>query len=174
MYVSKPPSRNRINLSELSAPPEASNSGFLVVRDRESEQYDEDTSCCCCGPCITGKLLFPQNTILSNSDESNYGDKLLFLPEMSLRNQMKKSSFYKLNLEQYWEEIYPCDINNGNKGNAILLDASDVQREVNFLGGRLVTYEEMVLMMSLFGLELLFKKRGKEKKSKVRFMFSSL
>lgn len=35
MYVSKPPSRNRINLSELSAPPEASNSGFLVVRDRE-------------------------------------------------------------------------------------------------------------------------------------------
>lgn len=87
---------------------------------------------------------------------------------------MKKSSFYKLNLEQYWEEIYPCVINNGNKGNAILLDASDVQREVNFLGGRLVTYEEMVLMMSLFGLELLFKKRGKEKKSKVRFMFSSL
>lgn len=80
MYVSKPPSRNRINLSELSAPPEASNSGFLVVRDRESEQYDEDTSCCCCGPCITGKLLFPQNTILSNSDESNYGDKLLFIP----------------------------------------------------------------------------------------------
>ncbi|GAY37187.1 hypothetical protein CUMW_027120 [Citrus unshiu] len=62
--------------------------------------------------------------------------------EMSLRNQMKKSSFYKLNLEQYWEEIYPCVINNGNKGNAILLDASDVQREVNFLGGRQVTYEE--------------------------------
>lgn len=55
---------------------------------------------------------------------------------------MKKSSFYKLNLEQYWEEIYPCVINNGNKGNAILLDASDVQREVNFLGGRQVTYEE--------------------------------
>lgn len=55
---------------------------------------------------------------------------------------MKKSSFYKQNLEQYWEETCPCDINNGNKGNAILEDASDVQRELNFFGGRQVTYEE--------------------------------
>lgn len=45
-------------------------------------------------------------------------------------------------LEHYWDEIYSCVINDDNKGNAILVDASDVQREANFLGGEQVTYKE--------------------------------
>lgn len=49
----------------------------------------------------------------------------------SIRRQMKKSKFYRISMEQWWEEIYSCG-NTSNEGNVVNVDVS-VQREVAFV-----------------------------------------
>lgn len=46
----------------------------------------------------------------------------------TIRQQMKKSKFYRITLEQWWEEIYSCG-NVNNAGNVVNVSV-DVQREV--------------------------------------------
>ncbi|KAJ7974219.1 DUF1262 family protein [Quillaja saponaria] len=53
--------------------------------------------------------------------------------EKRLKYQMKKSMFYLITLEQWWEEIYSC-INVENGGNVVVVD-TDVQREVALVCG---------------------------------------
>ncbi|OMO78512.1 hypothetical protein CCACVL1_14339 [Corchorus capsularis] len=50
-----------------------------------------------------------------------------------LKVKMKKSLFYTLTLEKYWQKIYSWE-NDGSKGNVVAVDVS-IQREVNFLFG---------------------------------------
>ncbi|XAR55879.1 hypothetical protein NMG60_11036112 [Bertholletia excelsa] len=53
---------------------------------------------------------------------------------MTLRDQMKKTMFYEMILEQQWEQIFACE-NDFNRGNAVTVDAA-VQSEVAYVGER--------------------------------------
>lgn len=51
-----------------------------------------------------------------------------------IREQMKWSMFYKMTLEQHWEEIYSCENVNTNEGNVVIVN-TNVQREVDLVFG---------------------------------------
>lgn len=50
------------------------------------------------------------------------------------KQQMKKSMFYTMTLEQKWEEIYSCG-NVNSEDDVVIVDV-DVQREVTFVAGK--------------------------------------
>nr|DAD35180.1 TPA_asm: hypothetical protein HUJ06_005820 [Nelumbo nucifera] len=53
--------------------------------------------------------------------------------KLKLKAQMKKSMFYQMTLEQFWEEIYTCD-NDKNEVNVVKVNVS-VQKEVAIIFG---------------------------------------
>ncbi|OVA05210.1 hypothetical protein BVC80_6939g2 [Macleaya cordata] len=63
----------------------------------------------------------------------------VFIRENNLRYQMKNSLFYKMTLEQFWEEIYKCENDNytpaatGNK-NIVAVSASVQKESVKLFG----------------------------------------
>ncbi|GLT41184.1 hypothetical protein SLA2020_152670 [Shorea laevis] len=54
--------------------------------------------------------------------------------EPRLRHQMRKSIFYKMTLEQWWQQIYSCE-NVEEEDQSIINISTDVQREVNLISG---------------------------------------
>ncbi|KAF8364819.1 hypothetical protein HHK36_033205 [Tetracentron sinense] len=54
--------------------------------------------------------------------------------EEKLKDQMKKSMFYEITLEQKWEQIYACE-NNQSKASSVAVDVV-VQREIGLTSGR--------------------------------------
>ncbi|KAF7113091.1 hypothetical protein RHSIM_RhsimUnG0162200 [Rhododendron simsii] len=59
----------------------------------------------------------------------------MFVKDGNLKDQMKRSLFYEMTLEQRWEKIFACENNFSSKGNSISVEA-EVKREVAFVGGR--------------------------------------
>lgn len=58
----------------------------------------------------------------------------MFIKEMSsLEEQMKKSMFYEMYLEQFWEEIYAHE-NLGNEGNAVVVKACVPKEAITLFG----------------------------------------
>ncbi|KAJ7954014.1 DUF1262 family protein [Quillaja saponaria] len=51
----------------------------------------------------------------------------------SLKDEMRRSMYYEIMLEQKWEQIFSCE-NDGGVGNAVVLDA-DVKKEVVVIDG---------------------------------------
>ncbi|KAM5581046.1 hypothetical protein ABKV19_010319 [Rosa sericea] len=60
-----------------------------------------------------------------------YSPFMFVREKATIRRQMKKTKFYRITLEQWWEEIYACG-NTSNEGNVVNVDVS-VQREVAFV-----------------------------------------
>ncbi|KAH7515359.1 hypothetical protein FEM48_Zijuj10G0018100 [Ziziphus jujuba var. spinosa] len=54
---------------------------------------------------------------------------------LNLKDQMKKSMFYEMTLEQRWEKIFSCDNDNNNEKNVVFVDV-DVQTEKVYHAGR--------------------------------------
>ncbi|KAL2349042.1 hypothetical protein Fmac_003042 [Flemingia macrophylla] len=59
----------------------------------------------------------------------------------TLKEEMKKSMFYEMTLEQKWEQIFSCENGNG-KGNTVNVDAV-VQKEVVVIAGWEAVIDEM-------------------------------
>ncbi|XP_077236558.1 uncharacterized protein LOC143878128 [Tasmannia lanceolata] len=82
------------------------------------------------------KFNFP----ISNKRSSNMVVGKWYCPFMfiggegSLKDQMNKSSFYEMSMEQLWEEIHTCE-NDRSQRNVVVVNAS-VQREVALLYGK--------------------------------------
>ncbi|XP_041006077.1 uncharacterized protein LOC121250901 [Juglans microcarpa x Juglans regia] len=62
-----------------------------------------------------------------------YSPFMFIKEEGSVKNQMKKSLFYKITLERYWEEIY-SEENRGDGGDIVTVN-TDIGREVYSLAG---------------------------------------
>lgn len=56
-----------------------------------------------------------------------------------LKDQMKRSMFYNMTLQQFWEQIYSCE-NNGKEGNDVKLSAG-VRRHMAFLNNSEVVHD---------------------------------
>ncbi|KAE9454407.1 hypothetical protein C3L33_13708, partial [Rhododendron williamsianum] len=68
----------------------------------------------------------------------------MFVKDGNLKDQMRRSLFYEMTLEQRWEKIFACENNFSSQGNSVSVEA-EVQREVVFMGGReAVWYENRV------------------------------
>ncbi|KAI4314009.1 hypothetical protein L6164_026952 [Bauhinia variegata] len=84
MYVTRPLSMYKRDPAALSLPPEAPNSGYLVIFDEEVQTY------CCFGLCKDSSikhLPFPQNknlTICYYDGENTLLDKVVFIPALNL------------------------------------------------------------------------------------------
>lgn len=52
----------------------------------------------------------------------------------TLKEEMRKSMFYEITLEQKWEQVFSCDNDDGKKGNIVNVDAV-VQKEVVVIAG---------------------------------------
>ncbi|XP_052198231.1 uncharacterized protein LOC127805510 [Diospyros lotus] len=64
----------------------------------------------------------------------------MFIRDGKFKDQMKRSMFYEMTLEQRWEQIFACE-NNSSQGNAVTVDAT-VQIETAFIEGREATWDE--------------------------------
>ncbi|CAL5396484.1 unnamed protein product [Camellia sinensis] len=64
----------------------------------------------------------------------------MFIKDGTLRDQMKKSMFYEMTLDQRWEQIFTCE-NGYNQGNAVFVDVA-VQTEIVTVGGREAVWDE--------------------------------
>lgn len=75
----------------------------------------------CSASVIVGKWYFP----------------FMFVKEatLNLKDQMKKSMFYEMTLEQRWEKIFSSDNDNNNEKNVVFVDV-DVQTEKVYVAGR--------------------------------------
>ncbi|XP_077236655.1 uncharacterized protein LOC143878236 [Tasmannia lanceolata] len=65
---------------------------------------------------------------------------MFFGEEGSLKDQMKKSLFYEMSMEQLWEEVHMCE-NDGSQGNFVEVNAS-VRRELAWLHGEEAVQED--------------------------------
>ncbi|XP_058195634.1 uncharacterized protein LOC131311978 [Rhododendron vialii] len=65
----------------------------------------------------------------------------MFVKDGNLKDQMKRSLFYEMTLEQRWEMIFACEKNFSSQGNYVSVEA-EVQREVAFVGGREAVWDE--------------------------------
>ncbi|KAF7113089.1 hypothetical protein RHSIM_RhsimUnG0162000 [Rhododendron simsii] len=65
----------------------------------------------------------------------------MFVKDGNLKDQMKRSLFYEMTLEQRWEKIFACENNFSSKGNSVSVEA-EVQREVVFVDGREAVWDE--------------------------------
>ncbi|XP_041007522.1 uncharacterized protein LOC121252101 [Juglans microcarpa x Juglans regia] len=63
-----------------------------------------------------------------------YSPFVFIKEEGSVKTQMKKSLFYKMTLEQYWEQIYSQE-NHGGEGNIVTVNTNVEIREVYCLDG---------------------------------------
>ncbi|XP_052200041.1 uncharacterized protein LOC127806662 isoform X2 [Diospyros lotus] len=64
----------------------------------------------------------------------------MFIRDGKFKDQMKRSMFYEMTLEQRWEQIFACE-NDSSQGNAVTVDAT-VQIETAFIEGREATWDE--------------------------------
>ncbi|XP_059648669.1 uncharacterized protein LOC132294721 [Cornus florida] len=64
----------------------------------------------------------------------------MFVKEGTLKEQMKKSMFYEMTLEQTWEQIFALE-NNYSEGNTVSVDAV-VQKEVALVAQREAVWDE--------------------------------
>ncbi|KAK4835050.1 hypothetical protein QYF36_004557 [Acer negundo] len=70
----------------------------------------------------------------------------IFIKEGTLKDQMTRSMYYEMTLEQRWEQIFECDNNNGhNKDNVVVVDVSIETEVVSLFGG---DQKETTVMMS--------------------------
>lgn len=53
----------------------------------------------------------------------------------TLEDQMRRSMYYEITLEQTWEQLFACERDNDSQGNAVVVDVV-VQREVVSVAGR--------------------------------------
>ncbi|KAF7113092.1 hypothetical protein RHSIM_RhsimUnG0162100 [Rhododendron simsii] len=65
----------------------------------------------------------------------------MFVKDGNLKDQMKRSLFYEMTLEQRWEKIFACENNFSSQGNSVSVE-SEVQRKVAFVGGREAVWDE--------------------------------
>ncbi|XP_059448162.1 uncharacterized protein LOC132179449 [Corylus avellana] len=72
-----------------------------------------------CQPVVVGKWYSP----------------FMFVREGALKNQMRRSMYYEITLEQRWERMFACEHDNESQGNGVAVDAV-VQREVVSVAGR--------------------------------------
>ncbi|XP_059448333.1 uncharacterized protein LOC132179607 [Corylus avellana] len=74
-----------------------------------------------CQPVVVGKWYSP----------------FMFVREglLPLKNQMRRSRYYEITLEQRWERMFACEYDNESLGNGVAVDAV-VQREVVSVAGR--------------------------------------
>eukprot|EP00268_Persea_americana_P000413 TRINITY_DN10144_c0_g3_i2.p1 TRINITY_DN10144_c0_g3~~TRINITY_DN10144_c0_g3_i2.p1 ORF type:complete len:274 (+),score=62.69 TRINITY_DN10144_c0_g3_i2:355-1176(+) len=81
------------------------------------------------------KFDFPINSKCSNATVvGKWYCPFMFIKEMSsLEEQMKKSMFYEMYLEQFWEEIYAHE-NLGNEGNAVVVKACVPKEAITLFG----------------------------------------
>ncbi|XP_077236560.1 uncharacterized protein LOC143878130 [Tasmannia lanceolata] len=70
---------------------------------------------------------------------------MFFGEEGSLKDQMKKSLFYEMSMEQLWEEVHMCE-NDGSQGNFVEVNAS-VRREIAWLHGEEAVQEDYLAIV---------------------------
>ncbi|OMO72282.1 hypothetical protein COLO4_27717 [Corchorus olitorius] len=58
----------------------------------------------------------------------------IFIKDGKPKDQMKKSMYYEMTLEQRWEQVFACDNGGYNEDNDVLIDVK-VEREVFRVGG---------------------------------------
>ncbi|KAL7240555.1 hypothetical protein ACSBR2_006250 [Camellia fascicularis] len=133
MYVTRLLSHLQSSPESLSLPSDGPNSGFLVIQDKNSEtknRYVKD-------------LPFDLPLSYKSSDAIVVGKwycPFMFIKDGTLRDQMKKSMFYEMTLEQKWEQIFTC-VNGYNQGNVVFVDFA-VQTEIVTVGGREAVWDE--------------------------------
>lgn len=64
----------------------------------------------------------------------------MFIKDGALRDQMKRSMYYEMTLEQKWEQIFTCD-NDYGEGDAVNIDVT-IQKEVVHVGEREAMWDE--------------------------------
>ncbi|XP_057785451.1 uncharacterized protein LOC131002993 [Salvia miltiorrhiza] len=74
----------------------------------------------------------------SSSVVGKWYTPFVFVKDGSLRDQVKRSMYYEVILEQRWEKIYEVDRDH-NKGNSVVIDAA-IEREEVFVGGSKATW----------------------------------
>ncbi|XP_011070869.1 uncharacterized protein LOC105156443 [Sesamum indicum] len=66
----------------------------------------------------------------------------MFVKEGTVRDQVKRSMYYEMTMEQRWERIFACQKNTyGNQGNSVVIDAL-VDNEEVFVGGSKAVWNE--------------------------------
>ncbi|KAL0446952.1 UNVERIFIED_CONTAM: hypothetical protein Slati_1823100 [Sesamum latifolium] len=66
----------------------------------------------------------------------------MFVKEGTVRDQVKRSMYYEVTMEQRWERIFACQKNTyGNQGNSVVIDALVDNKEV-FVGGSKAVWNE--------------------------------
>lgn len=65
----------------------------------------------------------------------------IFIKEGSLKDQLKRTMFYEMTLEQRWEQIFSCENTYNNENNIVVVDVV-VPKEVVCIGGREVLADE--------------------------------
>jgi len=65
----------------------------------------------------------------------------VFIKDGALKDQMKKSMYYEMTLEQKWEQIFARDNDYGTEGNAVAVDVA-IQKEVVRVSEREAVWDE--------------------------------
>ncbi|XP_077236557.1 uncharacterized protein LOC143878127 [Tasmannia lanceolata] len=112
----------------------------LTPRDCElGEAYGVDVSLQMCLP----NFNFPiSNNRSSSTVLGKWYCPFMFIgEERSLIDQMKKSLFYEMSMEQLWEKIDACENDGSSQGNLVVVSVN-VQKEVARLYGKEMVQEE--------------------------------
>ncbi|CAK9157335.1 unnamed protein product [Ilex paraguariensis] len=65
----------------------------------------------------------------------------IFIKDGNLRDQMKRSMFYEMTLEQRWEQIFASE-NNSREGNSVFVDVSVQTKVVSVVPGKEAVWNE--------------------------------
>lgn len=64
----------------------------------------------------------------------------MFINDGALKDQMNRSMYYEITLEQRWEQIFTCG-NNDNHGNSLIVNV-EIDTEKVFVGGKEAVWDE--------------------------------
>lgn len=65
----------------------------------------------------------------------------MFIKEGSLKDQLERTMFYEMTLEQRWEQVFSCENTYNNESNIVVVDVV-VPKEVVCIGGREAVVDE--------------------------------
>ncbi|KAI3452959.1 hypothetical protein Pfo_009622 [Paulownia fortunei] len=89
-------------------------------------------------------------SLLQKSSESFVVGKwycpFIFVKEGTIRDQVTRSMYYDLTLEQRWEQIFTCRTNtNGNQGNSVAINTL-LEKEEVFVGGSKAVWNDKTVV----------------------------
>ncbi|PIN13423.1 hypothetical protein CDL12_13949 [Handroanthus impetiginosus] len=80
------------------------------------------------------RACFPDSDLSQSSVVGKWYCPFLFVKEGTLKDQMTKSMYYEVTLEQRWEQIFTCQKKNNNDHDSVVVDTLMEKEEV-FVGG---------------------------------------